>query len=88
MIPLPPLDGGRVLVGLLPRPLAVRLAQTERFGMLILIGLLFVLPMMGRELNFDLNVLSWLLLRPLEFLYNAVVWITGIGYKLLIMGLN
>jgi hypothetical protein len=28
------------------------------------------------------------LLPPLEFLYNAVVWITGIGDKLVIMGLN
>src|SRR5215469_28405 len=37
MIPLPPLNGGRVLVGLLPRPLAIPFARIERFGMLILI---------------------------------------------------
>ncbi len=37
MIPLPPLDGGRVAVGLLPYPLAVRLARLERYGMIILL---------------------------------------------------
>lgn len=40
MLPILPLDGGRVLVGLLPLPLARVFAQTERFGMIILIGLL------------------------------------------------
>jgi len=41
MFPLPPLDGGRVLVGLLPEPLSSKVAGIERFGMLILIGLLY-----------------------------------------------
>ncbi|MGE5219421.1 MAG: site-2 protease family protein [Chloroflexota bacterium] len=40
MLPLPPLDGGRVLVGLLPPPLSLRLARIERFGFVILIVLL------------------------------------------------
>ena len=38
MIPLPPLDGGRVAVGILPDVLAVPLARIERYGMLIVIG--------------------------------------------------
>ena len=42
MIPLPPLDGGRVAVGLLPDALALPLARTERYGILILITLLIV----------------------------------------------
>ena len=42
MLPLPPLDGGRVLTGLLPDPYAWRFAQLERYGLLILIGLLFL----------------------------------------------
>jgi len=44
MIPLPPLDGGRVAVGLLPDRLAFPLARLERSGMFILIGLIFLLP--------------------------------------------
>ena len=41
MFPLPPLDGGRVLVGLLPEPWSTKVAGVERFGMLVLIGLLY-----------------------------------------------
>ena len=40
MLPLPPLDGGRVLTGLLPMPYAMRFARIERWGMWILIALL------------------------------------------------
>ena len=40
MFPLPPLDGGRVLVGLLPHPLSAKVAGIERYGFLILIVLL------------------------------------------------
>ena len=41
MLPLLPLDGGRVLFGLLPLPAARAYARTERFGMLIVMALLF-----------------------------------------------
>ena len=40
MLPLPPLDGGRVLVGLLPRTLSSKVARIEPFGLIILIVLL------------------------------------------------
>jgi Zn-dependent protease len=39
-VPLPPLDGGRALVGLLPRPLSLKLARIEPYGFIILIILL------------------------------------------------
>jgi Zn-dependent protease len=51
LFPLPPLDGGRIAVGLLPDSLAMPLARMERYGMLILIALLIVLPMLGRGLE-------------------------------------
>ncbi|MFM9836480.1 MAG: site-2 protease family protein [Methylophilaceae bacterium] len=41
LIPLPPLDGGRIAVSLLPTNLAVKFAQIERYGFIILIILLF-----------------------------------------------
>jgi Zn-dependent protease len=47
MIPLPPLDGGRVLVGLLPGRLARAVAQVEPYGLFILIALL-VSGVLGR----------------------------------------
>src|SRR6201991_4625217 len=53
MMPIPPLDGGRVAVGLLPRPLAIPLARLEPYGMLILIGLLILLPVIGRQVGLN-----------------------------------
>lgn len=41
LLPLPPLDGGRIAVSLLPVPYAIKFAQIERFGFLILIALMF-----------------------------------------------
>lgn len=40
LIPIPPLDGGRILVSLLPQQPAMALARLEPYGMLILVGLL------------------------------------------------
>jgi Zn-dependent protease len=42
LIPLPPLDGGRVAVSLLPQPYAYRYSKIEPYGMFILIGILLI----------------------------------------------
>ncbi len=78
MIPVPPLDGGRVAVGLLPRRLAEPLSRMERFGLLAIIGVLFVLPWAGRELSVDLNVFPWLIGTPVAFLLDVVAGMTGL----------
>ena len=44
LIPLPPFDGGHVVEGLLPRRLAVHYAKLRRYGFLLLIILLLVIP--------------------------------------------
>jgi len=58
MFPLPPLDGGRVAVALLPAPMARVLARLEPYGMAILIGVLFILPLIGSQLGIDIRVVS------------------------------
>jgi len=78
MIPLPPLDGGRVAVGLLPDVLAIPLARSERYGMLILILVLFLLPLAGMQFGIDLNVISYVIERPIDWLLNLISWITGV----------
>ncbi|MBT3397196.1 MAG: site-2 protease family protein, partial [Alphaproteobacteria bacterium] len=47
MIPIPPLDGGRVAVGLLPDSLALPLSRLERVGIFIVLGAIFLLPAVG-----------------------------------------
>lgn len=77
MIPLPPLDGGRVAVGLLPDFLAVPLAKLERYGMFIIIGLLFILPLIGSQLGTNLNILNWLLADAFDAVIRFVLQVTG-----------
>ena len=79
MVPLPPLDGGRVAVGLLPDALAFPLARLERFGFPILIGLLFILPMIGREIGLELNVFLWIVWPIVESLYLLLAAVTGLS---------
>lgn len=78
MIPLPPLDGGRVAVGLLPPALASPLAKLERFGLFIIIALLFVPRWIGNELGIDLDFMGTLIGGMVTFLFRAVVGIAGL----------
>ena len=77
MLPLPPLDGGRVAVGLLPRALALPLAKLERYGMLILILLLFVLPTLSGQLGMRVNLFDTVIWPPVELLYNLIIVLAG-----------
>ena len=78
MLPIPPLDGGRVLVGLLPRPLAWQLAKLERVGVFLVIGVLFLLPLIGRQLGLDLSISPWLIEAPVEYLLRVILTLAGL----------
>jgi len=77
MLPIPPLDGGRVAVGLLPRVLAAPLARLEPFGMLILIGLLILLPLAGSQLGLNLDVISAILRNVTGYVIQLLLVLTG-----------
>jgi Zn-dependent protease len=78
MLPLPPLDGGRVAVGLLPRALAMPLARLEKWGLLIIIGAIFILPMLGRNAGLDLDIFGWLVGVPVYHLMRGILALAGI----------
>jgi Zn-dependent protease len=77
MLPIPPLDGGRVAVGLLPRALGAPLARLEPFGMLILIGILILLPLAGAEFGLNLDVISAILRKSTGYVIQLVLLVTG-----------
>jgi Zn-dependent protease len=77
MLPIPPLDGGRVAVGLLPNVLAVPLSRLEPFGMLILIGFLILLPMVGAQLGLNLDVISAILRTVTGYVIQLLLLVTG-----------
>jgi Zn-dependent protease len=67
LLPLPPLDGGRVAVGLLPGRWAWRLSRVEPFGFLILLALLFS------------GVLSVIIVPPIELFVRLVGSVVGLS---------
>ena len=78
MLPFPPLDGGRVAVGILPRFLARPLARVEPYGMLILM-LLFVVSYLGVRGGLGFNLLGLLIGVPADALIKFVLQVTGQG---------
>ena len=79
LFPLPPLDGGRILVGILPTPLAAVFARLEPFGMAILLGVLIVLPMLGAQLGVDLNVVARVIGTATNTVIDVILRVTGNG---------
>jgi Zn-dependent protease len=77
MLPVPPLDGGRVLTGLLPHPYAWRFAQIERYGLFILLGLLFLVPYLAQSLGYAFNPIAYVLLPPVEWVYHLILGLAG-----------
>ena len=77
LFPLPPLDGGRIAVGLLPNVLANPFARLEPYGMIILIGLLIVLPMLGSQFDVDLSFVSHFISSVTGTVIRAILRLTG-----------
>lgn len=77
MIPLPPLDGGRVLTGLLPNPWAYRFAQLEPYGIMALMLVAFIIPMVAGELGYDFNPLGAVVFPVAEGVQNLLFKLTG-----------
>jgi Zn-dependent protease len=74
MLPIPPLDGGRVAVGLLPDALAYPLARLESVGIFILLGLM-VLP---RMIDSSFDVFSIVVMAPAEAIIRLIVTFMGL----------
>jgi Zn-dependent protease len=77
LLPLPPLDGGRIAVGLLPNAIGYPLARLEPYGMIILIGLLFILPMIGAQMGLNFNVVSQSIAAVTNTVISIILRITG-----------
>lgn len=67
LVPIPPLDGSRVLVGLLPGSMAISYARIERFGFLILLALIFT------------RALPLIIGPPMRWLIDAATGTVGVG---------
>lgn len=72
LLPIPPLDGSKVLAGLLPLGLARPYVGLNRYGMLIVLILFVILPMAG------LSIFPWVVGRPVDFIERSVTTLLGL----------
>ncbi len=77
LFPLPPLDGGRILVGILPKAFATPFARLEPYGLVILIGLLIVLPLLGTQLGLNFGFVSQFLAVATSAVIDAILHFSG-----------
>ncbi len=79
LLPVPPMDGGRIAVGVLPLRLARVWARAEKYGILAVLLLLFVLPQVARRTGVDFNPFGAAMGRILPWAEAQILWITGHG---------
>ena len=77
MLPMPPLDGGRVAVVLLPLALGAKLARLERLGFVIILSVLFVLPFLSGQFGVDMDLFKWLVIDPAQYLLRVILFFVG-----------
>ena len=77
LLPIPPLDGGRIMVGILPAPLADRWARMERAGIAIVLILVFLLPALARELGLAFDPFRAVLATVLPWAVRLVLHLSG-----------
>ena len=73
MLPVPPLDGGRILTAALPVRIASRLAVLERGGIVLILLVLFVLPSLLAMAGIGFDPADWLIWRPVEWIIEGLV---------------
>lgn len=78
LIPVPPLDGGRIAVGLLPNELARRLARLEKYGMFLIIGILIGLPWLGSLIDVPIRPFAWVILPVVDAVITAIAYLAGL----------
>ena len=65
------------MVGILPGALARIVSRAEPYGMLILIGLIFVVPLLGAQFGINLDPISRILMTSTNAVIGIILWLTG-----------
>ncbi len=78
LLPIPPLDGSRVLLGLLPKRLAQVYGRLFRYGLLLVIGIILIPPLISRNLGIDLDIIGWMMAGPVQYLLQILAPLTAL----------
>ena len=77
LLPLPPLDGGRIAVGILPLRLAAAWAKLERYGIVVVL-LLIAVPALLRQQGVQIDPLGSVLMPAVQWALGAELWLAGV----------
>lgn len=72
-LPIPPLDGSKILFGWINKPWAQRYVNSERGGLAAIVLLAFILPAIGQSLGLNLNVFGIILLKAAKFILSFLL---------------
>jgi len=79
LLPIPPLDGGRIVVGLLPASLAQVWARLERLGIVLVLLVIFLLPRMLADFGIAFDPFAALLNNVVPWALRIVMQLAGFG---------
>lgn len=71
LLPIPPFDGSRIVMGLLPAPLARVYGKIEPYGLIVVFAILVILPYLAPELR----LVERLVGPPVEWMGNHLAWL-------------
>jgi len=78
LLPVLPLDGGRVLYAALPPGWARRWSATERFGFPVLLGGRVLVPLAASALGAELPRFRWILGEPARYVVSIIIRMVGL----------
>ncbi len=77
LLPIPPLDGGRIVVGLLPEGAARTWARLERAGIVMVLLFVFLIPLVLQQFGIAWNPVGDALGDVIPWAYQNVLWLAG-----------
>jgi len=79
MLPLPPLDGSKVIAAFLPESWMGAYLRFGRYGMAVLLLLVFVAPILAARVGIRFDIFGWLVIGPADALMHALLSLIGRG---------
>lgn len=74
LLPIPPFDGSRIVMGVLPPPLARIYGKIEPFGLIVVFALLVILPWLFPELR----LIERVVLPPVQWMGSQLAWLATV----------
>lgn len=73
ILPIPPLDGSKIFFGWMKNAWAKKYVNSEQSGMVIIVGIAFILPYLGKMFSMDFNILGWYMINMSKFFISLLV---------------